>query len=564
MKKLNVFFSLVLSLSLLMGLSSNTLAMDDVDDKERKPVIIIEENEIIPEAIAGEAFDFTIKYTNDSIHTAYNLKITPILENTPFVYEKPIVFERENSFKGRKTDSASFNFKIKDTATLGVYAVKFKIEYENVNEETGSVERVAYFKVIKEKVKPIIVINNISTGEAGVYSNSKFPLSFSILNNGEVDANNVEIKLTGLSANSFMAVDSNDYRYVGELKSGASIPVSFAMFATESVNKGINTIGLEIKYKDSERNDLSVEKTIYILDVKSENEKEDEDGTTAKPKIIISSYSTNPNTIVAGDTFNFNFTFKNTSKDKRLRNMKITITSSEGAFIITKGSNTFYIENLEKETELTKSIGLKAKQDLTSNSYPVIITFDYEDYAGNSYTADEKINIPVTEYSKLVINSVYVEEGYKDSIARLSFEYVNMGKATISNLTASVEGDYSPNQAMNYIGNLTTGTSDYYDIEVIPMISGQNKGTLILSFEDSSGKTIDVRKDFEGFAMEMQEPSVPVDPGYEEPYYPIEENQNQVGVWTIILWGAGTLVVSFFVTKLITTKIIRKKLEDEI
>src|SRR5574344_951988 len=142
MKKLNVFFSLVLSLSLLMGLSSNTLAMDDVDDKERKPVIIIEENEIIPEAIAGEAFDFTIKYTNDSIHTAYNLKITPILENTPFVYEKPIVFERENSFKGRKTDSASFNFKIKDTATLGVYAVKFKIEYENVNEETGSVERV--------------------------------------------------------------------------------------------------------------------------------------------------------------------------------------------------------------------------------------------------------------------------------------------------------------------------------------------------------------------------------------------------------------------------------------
>ena len=41
-----------------------------------------------------------------------------------------------------------------------------------------------------------------------------------------------------------------------------------------------------------------------------------------------------------------------------------------------------------------------------------------------------------------------------------------MGKATVSNLVATVRGDFIPVQESTYIGNLQAGTSDYYDIEV--------------------------------------------------------------------------------------------------
>ena len=245
--------------------------------------------------------------------------------------------------------------------------------------------------------------------------------------------------------------------------------------------------------------------------------------------------------------------------------MKITLTSTEGAFIITKGSNTFYVEDVPTSAIINESIELRAKQDLTSNSYPLILAFDYEDYNGNEYSSSETINIPVTEYSKLEINSVYVNESMVGSNTSLSFSYINMGKATVANLTASVEGDFTSVQPINYIGNCAAGTSDYYDIEVTPTKSGTNYGTLVLSFEDSSGAIIEVKKDFEGYAMEIPsfDPSDnPVNPG--EIDTPVVPEENQVATWIIVVSGIGTLLVTYMITRIITTKIVRKKLEDEI
>ena len=196
----------------------------------------------------------------------------------------------------------------------------------------------------------------------------------------------------------------------------------------------------------------------------------------------------------------------------------------------------------------------------------MILSFDYEDYNGNEYSSSETINIPVTEYSKLEINSVYANDAMLGSNTSLSFSYINMGKATISNLTASVEGDFTSVQPINYIGNCTAGTSDYYDIEVTPTKSGTNYGTLILSFEDSSGAIIEVKKDFEGYAMEMSSVDPTDDPtnpgGIDTPVVPEEENK--IATWVIVVSGIGTLLVTYIVTRIITTKIVRKKLEDEI
>lgn len=564
MKKINFITLLTIILSLV--LASSVYATDFEPYREKIPRIVFIEPEGVAEIVAGEDFNLTIDYKNDSSHNAYDIRMTPLFEDMPLVYERPVVFERTKTLKARDSGTVSFSFKAADDAALGVYGLKFKIEYTNVRDENYDTEQIIYFKVVKEKVKPIIEISDILTGESGVFANSTFPLNFVVSNKGEIDANNVEVTLKGLSPDTFMAVDSKNYKYVGELKNGGSINVSFNMFASEKINKGLNTITAEIKYKDTSGNELSTEKIIYILDVKSENEVVDEDGSLAKPKIIISSYSTVPKSIIAGDEFNFNFTFKNTSKEKNLRNMKITLSATDGAFIITKGSNTFYIEELAANDVMAKSIGLKAKQDLSSNSYPIILSFDYEDSAGAEYVAEEKINIPVTEYSKLVINSVYANEGYVNSNTSLAFDYINMGRAVVSNLTASVEGDYVAVQPINYIGNLNAGSSDYYDIEITPTKSGANYGTLVLAFEDSSGKIIEVRKEFEGFAMEefsFDEPTF--DPEYMYPgmVEPMEEEE-VVSTWTIVGYGFGAFLITFFITKIITTKIVRKKLEDEI
>ena len=533
------------------------------ESNPREPNIIFVEQDKIPEVEAGGNLNLIIEYKNDSQYTATDIRITPSFDDVPLVYERPVVYESTKSLRRNSSNTTSFSFKIKEDAKVGVYEIKFKVEYKNSSEVVYSRDRVAYFKVTKEKVVPIITVNNIVTEPEKINAGSNFTLRFNVNNIGGIDAKDAYVKLTGLSVEGFMPVDGNDFVYVGNIPAKKSVTLTFSMIASTKIPKGTNTIGATITYTGSDNSTkYTEEKVLYIMNVLSQNESAD--ATSGKPKIIIESYGTNPANIVAGDVITFTFKFKNTSKDKVVQNMKITISSTEGEFMIANGSNTFYIESLAAGASSTKTIALNVKQDLTSKSYPLNINFDYEDASAESYTAAEIINIPVVEYSNLVINNVSISDGMVDNQTNLSFDYINMGKAKASNLTASVEGDYKATQDINYIGNLEAGNTDYYDITVTPTKEGENVGTLVLTFEDSSGKKIEVKKQFTGYASGMSDYNPDdyniVDPDI-TPDVPTEEPLN---TWLVIGIGFGSFLVAFIITKIITTKIVRKKLEDEI
>lgn len=531
--------------------------------KPKEPNITFKVQDEIPEVSAGGSFSLLVNFINDSSHSAKNIKITPSFEDVPLVYERPIEFSYSRTLRSKGNANASFSFKVKEDAKIGVYPIKFKVEYKNSSDEVYSRERVMYFKVNKEKVASIITISNIVTEPANVSAGQAFTLKFNVNNIGETDSKDTYIKLTGLSTEGFMPVDGNDLVYVGNIKAKSSITQSFNMIASTKIPKGSNTLGVTISHLDLNNEKVTDEKTLYIMGVLSQNESST--STSGKPKVIIESYATTPKSIVAGDQIKFVFNFKNTSKDKNVSNMKITISSKEGEFMIANGSNTFYIDTLPAGGTMTKSIELNVKQDLSSKSYPLDISFDYEDSSANAYTATEVINIPVVEYSNLVINSVYISESMVGSPTTLSFDYVNMGKAKVSNLTASVSGDYVSTQDINYIGNLEAGNSDYYDFQVTASKEGENVGTLILTFEDSSGKKINVTKQFTGYVM--TDFGSNGDPGMNAPMVdvmPEEPAQEPLNIWYVIGIGFGSFLISFIITKMITTKIIRKKLEDEI
>lgn len=550
---------------LILTFGFNVFATDE-DFQPRYPRLSIEEFTTLPTVKAGDNLSINIKINNISNYTASNITITPNFENTPLLYERPVIVSLEKSIRARKDVEVNFVFKIKETTKVGVYAIPFKLQYTNLYDQVFTTEQNVYFKVIQENSPALISVNNIKTSVDEISPNTQFALSFDISNIGDLDAKNMKVLLTGLSKDEFIALDSEDLKYVGTLPGKESAEVTFNLSASKDITGGTHIVTAEISYEDANSENNSVSKSIYITNVSGTDKKDEEPTSEAgTPKVMISSYKTNPSSIRAGDTINFTFTFTNTNNKKSIKNMKITVDSNDGAFMIAKGSNTFYVEKMSPKASISKSIDLNVKQDLTSKSYPINISFDYEDNNGTNYTSNEVINLPVVEYSKLVINSVYVGEAYVGGNTSLSFDYINMGKATVSNLTASVEGDYESVQSINYIGNLNAGTSDYYDIEVRPTKDGENHGTLILSFEDSSGKIIEVKKEFEGYGMEQFIPDyndepMPFEPGLSNE----QENVFHLSTWAIIGIGLATLLVSFFITKLIATKIIRKKLEDEI
>lgn len=532
--------------------------------RPKVPKLVIIEDSKMPEVKAGEYFNLSITYKNDSEYTAYDIKITPVFDDSILEYERPISYESNKSLRRDKEGIATFSLKVDPSTKKGIYELKFKMEYKNNSDENHSSEGSVFVRVTDEKLKSIVTIDNVTTTPEQIAAGEKFSLKFNINNIGDIEATDLNVKLNSLSKDTFMAVDAKDFAYVGRLDAKSTYTAEFQMIASEDIVKGNNSLGVTVNYKNSDGEEISEDKTLYILDVLSSNEEVEE--SAGKPKIMIESYSTNPTNIVAGDTIKFTFKFVNTSNEKTISNMKITLSSENGAFMITRGSNTFYIEKLGPKESAAKSIELNVKQDLTSSSYPINIDFDYEDSSNNTYVANEVINLPVTEYSKLVINSAYANETMVGGQTSLSFDYINMGKARISNLTASVEGDYTAVQSINYIGNLEAGSSDYYDIMVTPNKEGELHGTLVLAFEDSSGKQIEVRKEFTSYAMPefVPDDSMTIDPGIYDPMMTEPIQEESMKWWQIALCGLGSFLVAFIIAKMITAKIVRKKLEDEI
>lgn len=514
----------------------------------------------IPEVNAGEKLSLNLTLKNDSSYSAQKINITPSIGDLPIVWNRPTDYTTIKSLSKNSETKVSYEFNIREDAKSGTYGIKFDFSFQNGSGEMYSSSQTIYFKIVKEKSKPKLVVENVRTTPEVVSAGTDFSIYFNIRNIGDLEAKSITYTLSGLNKDTFTPKNAIDTRNIEDIKGGEISSQIFSLNASKNIIKGAHSIDVLIKYKDTLGNDYSDTRTIYINDIQSTNEDTSEGGT---PKVIINSYSTNPSSIIAGDNINFSFTFTNTNSVKSIKNIKITVSSEDGAFIIAKGSNTFYVENISPKESMQKSIELNVKQDLNSNSYPVRINFDFEDSDGKSYSSTETISLPVTEYSKFVINSVYVSEGYVGSNVYLSFDYINMGKAKVSNLTATVEGDYESKQSINYIGNLDAGNSDYYDIEVIPTKEGEVYGILVLSFEDSSGRRIEARKDFQGFVMSSYQPG-PTDPYPVDPLPTPTEEVSGLGMWPVIGISLGSFAVIFIIFKLIFTKIFRKKLEDEI
>ena len=523
------------------------------------PKIIFENKTEVSQVKAGENFDFTVNVKNVGDETAKYITIVNSDKDAPIYWETAVdTYTLYRMGPGSKKE-LKMSLRVKETADVGTYALPFDITYSGVDAREYSNKQTIYFEVIKEYSKPLILVRNVKNSPEIVTADSENKLSFELYNTGDLDARRVKLTLKGLSKDGFMIKDSIDNRYFESLEGKTSEKVSFALLVSEDIPKGTNSLDIQLNYFDQDNKEYTDTKTIYINNVQGT------EGGSGKgvPKIIVSSYNTNPTIVTAGKTVSFEFTLKNTHTSKTIKNMKAVVGSEDGTFTLDGGSNSFYVGELKPQEEFSKTFYLRAKADALSRAYPVTINFDYEDVEGNAHTTTEKINIPVVEKTDLSIDNINGPyEMYVGNTGYISFEYYNKGKATISNLSVTIEGDYSPVNTTNYIGNVEAGSGSYSEIEVRADVDGQAKGTLIFSFEDSSGNVKTIERPVEGMVygeMPVYEP----DPGMMEMPLPVEQEE-QMEWWKLVLIGIGTFLITMFVVRFITIKIMMKKLEDEI
>lgn len=222
-------------------------------------------------------------------------------------------------------------------------------------------------------------------------------------------------------------------------------------------------------------------------------EKPDHDNnetTAAQPYVIISSYSYGGSDLVAGETRNITMTFRNTSKTMSVENMMVTMTLPD-AMMLTSSSNSFYIESLEAEGNITKTVNVTVKPTAAAQSHSMTVDFTY-DYLDNGVRRNAKttetISMPVLQVDRFTVTGIDLsQEIFMGEENNLSVNFVNKSRTEIYNLSAKLNCEgLSNNGEEQYLGNLASGTASSADFYITGNEKGELVGEVIITYEDTN------------------------------------------------------------------------------
>lgn len=444
---------------------------------------------------------------------------------------------------------------------------------------------------------PKVYVDDVSCSPAQVNAGDEFKITFKLHNTISSYDNNASgdtatMYNTSISFNyssdTFIPDTFDTVYQVGKIEDGHYVTKTYTIKTSADMKTGYYPLDIIYSYTDKAKSSSSTDKYTTYIYVNNPNKKDDTTETTTKttPRIILSNYSIDVDNVMAGSPFTFNFALKNTNSKVSVGNMKITVTSSDGIFTPVQGSNSFYTDKLSTGATSDYSIQLMPKAAAETKSYPITVSIEYEDDKGTSYNTDENINLLVTQPIKVeVIGFEPTPEAYGMNPINIDFKYFNKGKSPLSNLSIAMEGDFTFIDGDQYVGALAASSYDEFSGMIMPNGVGEQSGTLVLKFEDSTGTeqrvetpfTINVMEDDGSMGGGMDNPDFP-DGRYnpdgegeiigwdDETGMPIYADSNNASSglawWIITLICVGGAAVVTVVTVIIVKKVKAKKAQE--
>ena len=263
-----------------------------------------------------------------------------------------------------------------------------------------------------------------------------------------------------------------------------------------------STLAFTVQSKDNDENAAYIYEqfTAEVSSCVPYTPRDDDDGDDtpdygkmemATPYVIVSNYNYGE-VVTAGDTFPLNITLYNTSRTIDVSNMTITLSMPADAMMLTNSSNTFYIEQLDAEASVSKTIQVTAKASAPAQSHNIGVEMKYQYIDDHLVTRrdvgrTETIAIPVVQVDRFQVTGVEVsQEIYLNEESYLTVNFVNKGRSDVYNLSAEISGDIqNPGQQQN-LGNLTSGSTGTADFYITPNAEGVCSGEVKITYEDTN------------------------------------------------------------------------------
>lgn len=529
------------------------------------PVSIQVDSQVVPSALEVSVGDrsvytpgvektatFVIKNVGD--RDAKNIRLELVNTENVAIVENSNV-KRINLIQAKSSETLTMKVRISSHYKGDSVAIPIKLNYLSSTGEEEEDTQYVYLYTHSTTAASEVVISNVISPTNTFRVDENFTVKFNI--SAKSAAESIQISVEGDEG---IVPKSQNLFFVNKLAAGESKQYSVSFAATRAAVSSSHPIKITVTYGGGET-PTTINQYGSVNISNPQNDKEDDDEKLkGKPKVIIGAYEIEPNIVQAGDEFVLTMGFLNTSSKHTVHNLKaniLPVTQDKGedtgnVFTPVDGSNTIYISDLATGEMVTKVLNMYTIPSATAKTYQITVEMAYEDEEGNEITATETLGIPVEQVTKIEVGDVYVDMGMVGMETPFSVTFYNRGRTNINNMMVYLKGEgFEVQENKTFIGTFEIGESEIYEPIIIPNQSGLLTGTLVVEYEDPSGKTQMIEHEFTFQADEMMmEPTgdVGMDPGMMEEE--IGKEKNNLPLYIGIGIGlAGSLIILIIVLK---------------
>lgn len=330
-----------------------------------------------------------------------------------------------------------------------------------------------------------VLMDSIQVSKESIQVGESTTLSTTVMNTSTDTIDEIQLQLEYPEG---IVPVTQDTVVLHQLETGESVPVTFTVEATEEATSRNYAVGLTMAYDGEEIKQYA---GVYVSNP-------DESEVVSQPKLMVTEFSTGNEEIYAGSSFQLAFSLNNTNTETAVKNVKLVLSEEASNVFLTKGTGSSrFVSTLAPNQSVDFTIDYSVLDSAAGDIYFMTIQYSYEDEDGNTYEDSEKLSIPVYQKPSLTISDVrfgsVLDSGYT-----LEADFYNTGKIDIDNLMVDIElDDVSATNSNYYVGTFESGRTDVYDVEIVGNQPESLSGTLVFTYDDTFGKTVEVRQAFE-------------------------------------------------------------------
>ena len=350
----------------------------------------------------------------------------------------------------------------------------------------------------------------------GVYPNV-MNFSINLRNNSPATVYNVKASMI-LDPDStkfpFEINDANYDRMFEKIAVDETVSLDYSFAIREDTYTGYYPISMKIYYSDSSTgSELANYETKFYVRVHNK-EKEDEyeefnEHDRTKARLIIDGFTTNPETIVAGEAFELILNVKNASSSVPASDILMTVESEKASespvFSTEAGSSSVSISSLGAGQSQEVRLRLSSRAGVDQRSYGLTFKAKYDSPEFKNAEETMTVDIPIRQSPRLNTGTFEImpEAISVGEESNVMFGINNTGKVTLYNVMVKFEAD-SIQTTDTYVGNIKPGETGNVDCMVTGTAPTADEGKIkvTISYEDENGEVSKEQKEMSLFVSE--------------------------------------------------------------